>query len=466
MQRPRGQAGFTSTRCFCAAPAVALRVRLPPSRRFSPLPRRRGAMTYGSTLHAFPHLTSAVRFASECAVPSGVFVRFQPTPNDACYKFYVDGMTFLPPGTHTVMFDSTNSYQSPLARTLLDALPMVQEVTVGTSFVTVRRVEESDARAAARLFVIKWNNEQSEQGVEEAAAAAHSQALQQHVNDVRDETEDEARRAAAEPLHGNRSFHASLDSASSASAPSGAAAEAPIELGGFTVSPSTQDEQIDESAIEALIAATDWSDLKFHVSALLTDHISSGSPHVDPSAPNPHADTVPEEGDAEVVLMIKELVATTIRPQLQDDGGDLRFIGFDADSGEMRVELLGACRTCKSSKTTLVDLIERTTRHWIPEVKAVKDVSRVVSFNQRYAEEAMAEVESSRSVADLLQDMEVQESGGNEFGEKASRTVQFTPSPAKGSSNAGYRVVREVKASAPAADDGKSAVVNAEASSS
>lgn len=425
-------------RCFATAAAAGRFSAKPPTSACCPPSqlrlRRRGVLARGSSNSLRPSTSLfALRCFSSSAAPSSIFVRFQPTPNDACYKFYVDDMTFLPPGTRTMMFDSTNSYQSPLAHALLEALPMVEEVTVGRSFVTVRRVEETDAKAAARFFAMKFHGVRSGQEMDESAAAARSQALQQRVESARYEDE-----------------HSSNQPSSSPAAPtsSGFAAEPPIELGGFTVSPSAQDEQIDESAIEALIAATDWSELKFHVSALLTDHISSGSPHVDPSAPNPHADTVPEAGDSEVVLMIKELVATTIRPQLQDDGGDLRFVGFDAASGEMRVELLGACRACKSSKTTLVDLIERTTRHWIPEVTAVKDVSRVASLYRRVAEDAMAEAENGPSAAELLLNMETPKNGKESDEEASNTTVQFTASAPIGVAGNGYRVVREVKASA------------------
>ncbi|TPP55634.1 NifU-like domain family protein [Leishmania donovani] len=381
--------------------------------------------------------TSRPSFVSCCRVPQrAVFVRFQPTPNDACYKFYVDEMQFLPPNAHTMVFNSTNSYISPLAHTLLEALPMVEEVTVGTSFVTVKRVEEANAAAAARYFAMKLNRVQQNHETDEEAAAARSQALQQRVADALKKDGE----TAAEP----RSCNAA------STAPPLSPADAPFDVGGFTVSPSSQDEQIDEAALQSLIAETDWSELKLHVSALLTDHICSGNPHVDPSAPHPHADTVPEEGDSEVVLMIKELVSTTIRPQLQDDGGDLRFVGFDPVLGDMHVELLGACRTCKSSKTTLVDLIERTTRHWIPEVSAVKDVSRATSAFEDFAAHhsnaaaAGAAGLSSSPLTDRIAG-EVDDGSPN-----AKGTVQFSPSPTSVSARAAsgaYKMVRKVQAS-------------------
>ena len=36
----------------------------------------------------------------------------------------------------------------------------------------------------------------------------------------------------------------------------------------------------------------------------------------------------------EVVAMIKELLDTRIRPTVMDDGGDIRFISFDPETGE------------------------------------------------------------------------------------------------------------------------------------
>lgn len=35
------------------------------------------------------------------------------------------------------------------------------------------------------------------------------------------------------------------------------------------------------------------------------------------------------QDDSEIVAMIKELLETRIRPAVQDDGGDIEYIGFD-----------------------------------------------------------------------------------------------------------------------------------------
>ncbi|KAH9598650.1 Scaffold protein Nfu/NifU [Trypanosoma melophagium] len=82
-------------------------------------------------------------------------------------------------------------------------------------------------------------------------------------------------------------------------------------------------------------------------------------------------DTEPEEDDDEVILAVKELLATRIRPMLQADGGNVRYI--DMDDGTVFVMLEGACKSCPSSGVTLKNGIERMLMHWIPEVVEVQE---------------------------------------------------------------------------------------------
>jgi len=44
-------------------------------------------------------------------------------------------------------------------------------------------------------------------------------------------------------------------------------------------------------------------------------------------------DTTILDDDDEVVAMIKELLEQRIRPAVQDDGGDIRYVYFDEHSG-------------------------------------------------------------------------------------------------------------------------------------
>ncbi|KAJ6260177.1 hypothetical protein Dda_4400 [Drechslerella dactyloides] len=116
-----------------------------------------------------------------------------------------------------------------------------------------------------------------------------------------------------------------------------------------------------------------WSYLKPEVFALITEHLNNGAPVVLPGEAVASTDTAPEEGDSEVVSMIKELLDTRIRPAIQEDGGDIEYRGF-TDAGQVLLKLRGACRTCDSSTVTLKNGIESMLMHYIEEVKGVVQV--------------------------------------------------------------------------------------------
>jgi len=79
--------------------------------------------------------------------------------------------------------------------------------------------------------------------------------------------------------------------------------------------------------------------------------------------------------DSDTVAMIKELLETRIRPSVQDDGGDILYLGFV--DGVVFVQLQGACSGCSSSSVTLKNGIERMMQHWIPEVVVRSDLLQV-----------------------------------------------------------------------------------------
>lgn len=70
----------------------------------------------------------------------------------------------------------------------------------------------------------------------------------------------------------------------------------------------------------------EWGLLKPEIFAVIMDFFASGLPIVTQSKPN--ADTEIQEDDDETVMMIKELLDTRIRPTVQEDGGDIVFMGF------------------------------------------------------------------------------------------------------------------------------------------
>jgi Fe-S cluster biogenesis protein NfuA len=63
-----------------------------------------------------------------------------------------------------------------------------------------------------------------------------------------------------------------------------------------------------------------------------------------------------------------------IRPFLEADGGDVSFIELTEDN-VVKLQLLGACKTCSMSMMTLKAGIEETIKRAVPEVKSVEAVN-------------------------------------------------------------------------------------------
>jgi NFU1 iron-sulfur cluster scaffold homolog, mitochondrial len=128
--------------------------------------------------------------------------------------------------------------------------------------------------------------------------------------------------------------------------------------------------------------AVPWHLMKPEIFSILMEHFTSGAPLFkdsgDGASDSGPADTMILDTDSEVIAMIKELLDTRVRPAIQEDGGDIEYKGFDEDQGIVRLKLKGSCRGCSSSSVTLKSGIERMLTHYIPEVKAVEQVSGAV----------------------------------------------------------------------------------------
>ncbi len=61
-----------------------------------------------------------------------------------------------------------------------------------------------------------------------------------------------------------------------------------------------------------------------------------------------------------------------IRPALQADGGDIRLINYDEETGILDVELLGACGDCSMSTITLKAGVERILKDRVPGLTEVR----------------------------------------------------------------------------------------------
>ena len=82
------------------------------------------------------------------------------------------------------------------------------------------------------------------------------------------------------------------------------------------------------------------------------------------------------DDDSEAVQLIKEILQSRIRPFVQEDGGDIKFVDFDEESGVVMIQMKGSCAGCPSSSVTLKNGIENMLKHYVAEVtecRAVED---------------------------------------------------------------------------------------------
>jgi Fe-S cluster biogenesis protein NfuA len=126
---------------------------------------------------------------------------------------------------------------------------------------------------------------------------------------------------------------------------------------------------------------TDWAALQADVAGILMDHFTGGMPlmraasaaGISVPADDGAIDELPlDPADADIVDQIKDLIETRIRPAVANDGGDIRFKGFD--KGNVYLVMQGACAGCPSSTATLKNGIESLLKHYVPEVTAVHAV--------------------------------------------------------------------------------------------
>ncbi|MCB0638307.1 MAG: NifU family protein [Lewinella sp.] len=75
------------------------------------------------------------------------------------------------------------------------------------------------------------------------------------------------------------------------------------------------------------------------------------------------------EDEAEIVVKIKDLIETYVKPAVEMDGGNIEFKSYD--QGIVTVILQGSCSGCPSSTVTLKAGIEGMLKRMIPEVKEV-----------------------------------------------------------------------------------------------
>jgi len=121
-------------------------------------------------------------------------------------------------------------------------------------------------------------------------------------------------------------------------------------------------------------ADADWNHIKPAILGAIMDHFLSSRPILleTAEATNDQGEEFFDAPDAETVEVIKELLATRVRPAVAMDGGDIIFRGFK--EGTVFLQMQGACSGCPSSTATLKNGIENLLRHFVPGVEEVQQV--------------------------------------------------------------------------------------------
>jgi len=118
----------------------------------------------------------------------------------------------------------------------------------------------------------------------------------------------------------------------------------------------------------------EWPQLKPAILGVIMEHFMSGAPVVldETSAQAPEGGEFFDDGDADTVATIKELIETRVRPAVANDGGDITFRGYR--DGVVYLAMKGSCSGCPSSTATLKHGIQNLLRHFVPDVTEVRPI--------------------------------------------------------------------------------------------
>ena len=154
-----------------------------------------------------------------------------------------------------------------------------------------------------------------------------------------------------------------------------AAAESPLALALFAIEGVERVFLGADFITVSKAEGVDWPHLKPAILGAVMDHFTAGRPVLLEGAGAQGASETAYEGEAaEIVVQIKELIETRIRPAVAQDGGDITFHSWDHAEGIVKLHLRGSCAGCPSSAYTLKQGIENMLKHYVPEVTRVEPV--------------------------------------------------------------------------------------------
>ena len=109
----------------------------------------------------------------------------------------------------------------------------------------------------------------------------------------------------------------------------------------------------------------DWEELKHIIISFINDYYSNGNDVILDSK----KEKKNKQNISEIENQIEKILETKIRPAVEKDGGDIKFIDFK--KGIVTVQLQGSCSGCPSSTMTLKQGVKNLLCHYLPEVKEV-----------------------------------------------------------------------------------------------
>ena len=117
---------------------------------------------------------------------------------------------------------------------------------------------------------------------------------------------------------------------------------------------------------------SDWSLMKPAILGSIIEHFTTNKPILADKKESEISKHTVNHDDSDVVVKIKELLDSKVRPAVAMDGGDILFDKYD--EGIVFLHMQGSCAGCPSSTATLKMGIENMLKHYIPEVREVRPV--------------------------------------------------------------------------------------------
>lgn len=77
--------------------------------------------------------------------------------------------------------------------------------------------------------------------------------------------------------------------------------------------------------------------------------------------------------DQEHLRQIEELLDQSIRPYMQNDGGDVKLLYLDDQ--ELHIEFIGACRECPHSNTSTFESLRSVVKRYDTTLELVNDTN-------------------------------------------------------------------------------------------